>query len=108
MLDLNFEPIEGDVKVVRDDDRNFAVQRYVAVDIKESGARGGKKTGEKRLEWKTLGYFGERPESLVAAAKCALAAGANGRDTRELIASIERAERSIRQSIKQLLEGEKA
>ena len=97
------EPKEGDVKVIRADDRNFGVQQYTKIEVRSEM----KKTGEIRYEWQTVGYYGERPEALICACKNALMIGATGTETKELIATIERAEKNIIASVKELFKESK-
>lgn len=98
---------EGDVRVVRDDERNFGVQQLQLINVKEAGIRGGKFTGEQRLEWKTVAFYGERPQSLKLACEYALALGVRGNSTQELIKAVDRAEKLILDSIKRIFPKDK-
>ena len=92
------EPKEGDVRIVRADNRNFAVEQYAKIEVRSEA----KKTGEIRYEWQTVGFYGERPEALILACKNALMIGANGTETKELIETIQQAEKQIIASVKEL------
>jgi hypothetical protein len=95
--ELDFVPtdtIEGDVRIIREDSRNFVVQQYRKVD---------KRDGSSSMEWITNGYYGERPESLVAAAKGALMTGCRGGEIRELIDTLNRTDKHLTENIKHLL-----
>ena len=94
--------IEGDVRIIRGDDKNFEVQQYRSIAVKEN-RRGGKYTGEVREDWTTVAYYGERPGDLILACKFALAKGARGNDTKELAQTVIRAEKAILASLEVIL-----
>lgn len=53
----------GDVRIVRADEHNVAVERYVEVDVFDKDDAGKRiKTGDKRCEWREVGYYGHRIE----------------------------------------------
>jgi hypothetical protein len=100
-LDLDFGPDqEGDVRIAREDSRNFVVQRLTKIESKDKDR---KPTGEFRLEWVTAGYYGERPEALIAAARGAIAMGATGNSAKDLIDTIQRTEKRVLADIAKLL-----
>lgn len=101
-LDLDFPGEEGDIKIIREDNLNFAVQQLQLVQEKEK-RKGGKYTGVSRLEWRTVAFYGERPGDLICACQYALAKGARGGETKELAETVERTGKRIRASLQEIL-----
>jgi len=61
---------EGDVRIVKDDEMNFAVEVVRLVELGKPGNR----TGETELRWQNHGYYGSKIEwafrgAVLAAAK---------------------------------------
>ena len=50
--------IVGDIRIVKADEMNWAVERYTEVETRKDG----KLTGETRREWKEVGYYGSKIE----------------------------------------------
>lgn len=53
-------PAIGDVRIIKCDDRNYAVQQYRAIV--------NNKTGDVRLDWADAGYYGDKLQWAVESA----------------------------------------
>lgn len=84
----------GDVRVVRVDSLNFAVEKLELIDGAKAGVNKGK------LMWKNVGYYGN---NLRSALKASLIHGADPNETKTFLKALEDAEKRIDQAIDRLM-----